>query len=120
MIQIERLPKEEFEALKTVADGFCPDADKSVAVVARNDGRIIGRCFLLAPAHVEGIYIERAWRGGSLFKDMMAAMEIEARAEGITKLFAYAVEPSIGEYIDRRCGYLQLPWKVFSKELLCR
>ena len=95
-----------------------PSPDKSVAIVARADGkRIVGRLFIVAPAHCEGIFVEPAFRGGPLFKDMMRAAEVEAKVEGLSKLFAYSVRPEIGHYIQQRCGYTELSWKVFEKEL---
>jgi hypothetical protein len=118
-ITIARLHPRNYDLLKNIDDGCCPEPDRSVVVIARNESRIIGRLFLMAPAHVEGIYIEPEFRGGSLFKDMMAAMEIEARAEGLTKIFAYSIRSEIGHYIEHRCGYLPLPWRVFAKELAC-
>lgn len=120
MIEIKRLEANEYEALRTIDDGYCPEPSKSIALIASNEHMPIGRLFVVAPAHVEGIYIAHAWRGGSVFKDLMDAAEIEARSEGITKLLAYAIKPEIGHYIERRCGYQQLPWTVWQKDLTCQ
>lgn len=116
-IEIRRLHPSEFDLLKEVDDGYTPSPDHSIAIVARNERRIIGRLFCLAPAHCEGIWIDESYRGGSLFKDLMTAMEIEANAEGMEKLFAYAVKPEIGFYLEKKCGYSKLPWSVWSKDL---
>jgi len=120
MINIRRLHASEFDLLGGVDDGYTPDAERSIAMVAQNGSRIIGRIFLVAPSHAEGIWIDRDYRGGSLFKQMMDSLELEARAEGITKMFAYAVRPEMEHYIARRCGYERLPWVVLQKELACR
>ena len=117
LIEISRLHPSEFDLLKTVDDGYAPSPVNSIALVARNSSRIVGRLFAMAPFHAEGIFIEPEYRGGPLFKDMMNRLEIECRAEGLTRLFAYAVKPEIGSYIERRCGYSQLPWHVYTKEL---
>lgn len=117
MIEIRRLHASEFDILGSVDDGYTPDPEKSVAIVAAKGSRIVGRLFILAPAHLEGIHIEPEHRGGSLFRDMVKAMEIEARSEGISKLFAYAVRPEIAHYMQKRCDYLSLPWTVLAKEL---
>lgn len=116
-IEIQRLHPSEFDLLKSYSDGFCPDPEHSIAMVLRNDSRIIGRLFAVAPIHVEGVHIDPPWRGGSLFKDMMSAMEIELRAENVKKVFAYAVKPEIGHYIEKRCGYKPLEWKVYERVL---
>jgi N-acetylglutamate synthase-like GNAT family acetyltransferase len=120
MIDIRRLHASEFDLLKEVDDGFTPDPDKSIAMVAQNGSRIIARIFLVAPSHAEGIWIDSDYRGSKLGEQIVAALEIEARAEGITKMFAYAVKPEMEHYISRRCGYTRLPWVVLQKELTCR
>ena len=119
MIKLMRLHSSEFDLLKDFEDGFCPDPDRSIAVVARNASRIIGRIFLLAPAHVEGVFVEQAWRGGPVMKQLVDAIELEARAEGITKLFAYAKDEEMAGYIER-LGYMKLPMTVFSKGISCQ
>jgi hypothetical protein len=117
LIEIARLNPSGFDELKQVDDGFVPNPDHSIVVVARNEQRIIGRLFAMSPSHVEGVYIEERYRGGSLFKELMEAMEVELRAEKISKVLAYAVRPEIANYLERRCGYSKLSWTVMSKDL---
>lgn len=119
MIEIARLHPSEFDLLKAVDDGFTPDPGHAIAMVARNDSQIIGRLFAVAPVHVEGIFVEPRYRGGVLFKDMMTAMELELRSEKVSKVFAYSVRPEIGHYIEQRCGYKPLAWKLYEKEIPC-
>ena len=121
-IDVRRLKPVEFEKLLSVDDGYCPDPNRSIAMVAENGHHIIGRLFLIAPAHVEGVYIQEPWRGGSIFKEMMDAMEIEARAEKINRLIAYATSTGMEQYISRKCGYKRsivngFPVTVWQKEL---
>jgi N-acetylglutamate synthase-like GNAT family acetyltransferase len=117
MIDIRRLHPSEFDILGGIDDGFTPDPEKSIAMVAQNGSRVVGRIFLVAPSHCEGIFIDSDYRGGELFRRMMEALELEARSEGIKKMFAYSVRPEIEHYITRKCGYSRLPWTVLSKEL---
>lgn len=117
MIDIRRLHASEFDLLKGIDDGFTPDPEKSIAMVASNGSRLVSRVFMVAPSHAEGIFIDEAYRGGPLFKQMMNALEIEARSEGISKLFAYSVRPEIAHYLEKKCDYLTLPWTVLAKEL---
>lgn len=117
LIEIRRLHPSEFDLLKGYADGFCPDSEHSIAIVGQSGDKIVSRLFAVAPVHVEGIHIDTPWRGGTLFKDMMSAMEIELRAENVKKVFAYAVKPEIGHYIEKRCGYKPLEWKVYERTL---
>lgn len=116
MIEIRRLHPSEFDLLKGYADGFCPDAEKSVALVAENDTHIIGRIFLMAPVHIEGPHVDRAWRGGTVFKRLVDAIEIEARAEGISKVFCFAKDDQMADYIER-LGYKPSQLTVYEKVL---
>lgn len=117
MIDIRRLHASEFDLLKEIDDGYMPDPAKSIAMVAQRGSKLIGRIFLVAPSHAEGIWIDTDYRGGALGKQLVEALELEARSEGISKMFAYAVRPEMEHYIARRCGYARLPWVVLSKEL---
>lgn len=106
----------EYEKLMTVDDGYTPDPNRSIAVVAENGHHIIGRIFLIAPAHCEGIFVEPAWRGGPVMKRLVDAIEIEARAEGISRVYAYAVNEEMEGYISR-LGYTKVPMTVWKKDL---
>jgi N-acetylglutamate synthase-like GNAT family acetyltransferase len=121
-LTVRRLKPVEYEKLLSVSDGYTPDPNRSVAVVAENGHHIIGRIFLIAPAHAEGIFIEPPWRGGNIFKELMDALEIEAKSEKISKLLAYATSTGMEEYISRKCGYTRMirdgfPVTVWQKEL---
>lgn len=116
MIEIRRLHPSEYDLLKTFGDGYCPDPEHSVAVVAENAGRIIGRIFLVSPVHCEGIFVEHPWRNSPVFKRLVDAIELEARAEGIKSLHAYAINEQMADYIAR-LGYTKMPLTVFGKEI---
>ncbi len=119
MIEILRLHPSEFDLLKQVGDGFCPDPEHSVALVARNGEKIVGRIFLLPLSHIEGTFIEEAWRGGVMLRRLFNAIEIEARSEGLTKTFAYIATPQNESYIAR-LGYKKVPITVWEKDLTCQ
>jgi N-acetylglutamate synthase-like GNAT family acetyltransferase len=118
LIEIQRLHPSEFDLLKEFEDGFTPDPSRSVVVVARNDSRIIGRSCIVAPAHVEGTCIAKAWRGGTILKQLMEAIEVEAKAEGISQLLAYAGDERVANYLQR-LSYKKMPLTIWEKRLLC-
>lgn len=95
-----------------------PDPRRSVVVVARSSVGIVGRCFLMSPAHVEGIWVHRVWRNGQMMKRLVTAIEEEAQKEGIKKLMAYAHGDEMADYINR-LGYVKMPLTVWSKDI-CR
>ena len=116
MITVERLPDEEFDALLKVEEGYRPDPEKSVAVVAKQDGQIIGRMMLINLAHVEAAWINERFRSGSLLEHMTREIEKQALQIGIKTLFVYSETDEMDSYIGR-LGYDRSPLRVFRKEL---
>lgn len=118
LIEIRRLEGLEYHKLNQIGDDdFIPDPEKSIAIIAENEQKVIGKVLLLAPAHIEGIFIEPAWRNGTVMNRLVAAVELEARAEGITKVMAYAKDTEMEHYIER-LGYRRMPISVWAKGLL--
>lgn len=116
MIETIRLHPSEYDLLKNFEDGFCPDPDRSVAIVARNDERIIGRTFLIPLVHVEGTFVAKPWRNGPVLKQLMAALEVEARAEGLKTLMSYSPNALVDDYLAR-LGYTKSKLTLWGKEL---
>ncbi|MGH9452352.1 MAG: GNAT family N-acetyltransferase [Terriglobia bacterium] len=112
-----RLSPADWDMLAGIADGFRPDPSRSVAVVALNDeGKIIGRVFLMAPVHVEGIFIDPQQRNGLLLGKLVERVEEEAKKEGVQTLFAYAAD-EVMENIIERLGYSRAPATVWQKRM---
>ena len=116
MITVERLPAEEYDELLELEEGFKPDPEKSITVVAKNDGVIIGRMMLLNLAHVEAAWVNEDYRSGSLLQRMTKMIEEEARKLGIATVFVYSETHEMDDYIQR-LGYERSPLRVFRKEL---
>jgi len=116
LITIERLPEEEFYLLKDIEEGFTPDPQQSIAVVAKQDGRIIGRMLLVGMAHIEGTWIADDFRNGTIAVRMIREMEKQATETGLKTIFAYSDRPEIDEYMER-LGYASTNMKVFRKDL---
>lgn len=116
MITIERLPSEEFDSLLSIEEGYVPDPQRSIAVVAKHDGEIIGRMMLIAVAHVEAAWINERFRSGSILERMTKEIEDQARAAGIKTVFAYSETHEMDGYIER-LGYARSALRVFRKEI---
>ena len=115
MIEFKRLEPGEWDLLGN--DEPLPDAKKAIALVAVDqDGDLAGRVFLVAPAHIEGIYVDRKWRGSTIMQRLVAKAEGEARRLGLTQLLAFAKDEIMEDYIDR-LGYEKLPLTVWQKSL---
>jgi hypothetical protein len=111
--RIERL--EGFDELKKIHEGYVPP-DGCVAFVAREGEEIVGRIFIMAPAHVEGPWIREDRRGGLLLNQLVAAVTGEAKSCGHSKIFAYAASDQLADYLQR-LGFQKMPLTVWEKEL---
>ena len=115
-IAVRRLQPNEWDKLPREKGEFIPDPDQSICIVALDDNEVIGRLFLVAPTHVEGILIDQKWRGKNLMARLVIEIEKEARGMGFKKVFCYAANEEMEDYI-KRLGYAKQPWTVFAKEL---
>ena len=115
---IEELTPSQFADLERIHEGFVPPAG-SIAIVARDDdGEICGRVFLMQPTHVEGPWVREDRRGRTLGKRLMNAVARTAKDCGVKKLFAYAADETLANYLER-LGYTQEPFTVWTKDLTC-
>jgi predicted N-acetyltransferase YhbS len=117
-VEICRLAPREWIQLHKVADGFAPNPEHSVAIVAVNDsGDIIGRIFLVAPVHLEGLWIDETFRNKTLLYQLVQRGEEEAKAMGLTRVLAFGATPELSDYIER-LGYTYTPMTVWYKDLI--
>jgi N-acetylglutamate synthase-like GNAT family acetyltransferase len=115
LIAFKRLEPGEWGLLGN--DEPMPDATSAIALVAVDqEGDLAGRVFLVAPAHIEGIYIDRKWRGSTIMHRLVAKAEDEARKIGLTQLLAFAINETMEDYIAR-LGYEKLTLTVWQKSL---
>jgi N-acetylglutamate synthase-like GNAT family acetyltransferase len=116
MITVERLPNDEYDSLLSIEEGYVPDPKASIVVVAKFDEQIIGRMMLIGLKHVEGAWINKRFRCGSILERMTKEIEDQARAAGIKTVFVYSETHDMDDYIQR-LGYERSPLRVFRKEL---
>lgn len=115
-VLIERLSPESYSELEKVEEGYRPDPENSIVIVARNGTEIIGRTMMIRPFHVEGTWIHPQFRHGTTGIRMMRKLEEEAKKAGLTWMIAYAADPKIENYIER-LGYSKSPLTVWVKEI---
>lgn len=116
MITVERLSAEEYDALLSVEEGYRPDPEKSITVVAKYDGQIVGRMMLINLAHVEAAWVNDQFRSGSILERMTREIEKQAHEVGIKTVFVYSETHEMDGYIER-LGYSRSPLRVFRKDL---
>lgn len=116
MVTVERLPAEEYNDLLSVEEGYRPDPEKSITVVAKHEGQIVGRMMLINLAHVEAAWVNERFRSGSILERMTREIEKEANKLGIKTIFVYSESHEMDDYIWR-LGYQRSPLRVFRKDL---
>lgn len=115
-MRVFKLIPDEYDALAKVADGTVPDPRNSIAIMAIDKGEYEGRVFVIAPAHIEGVWVSKKYRGSKLFSVLVHRAEDEARKSGIKQLFAYGANKEMEDYIGR-LGYAKQELTVWKKEL---
>lgn len=115
MSDVRVLDPSEFDRLKTIEEGFVPDSEQAVVIVAEEEGEIIGRTMLLTIAHVEGTWVHPEHRKGTVLARLIQKLEREAKTKGLTKILAYSF-PDTDDYLHR-LGFTEEPFTVWSKEI---
>jgi hypothetical protein len=116
LIELRRLEPAQFNVLKGIHEGFCPDSRTSIAIVAEDSSELVGRIFLMSPAHLEGPWVREDLRGSMLLKRLVDRAEEEALEAGVTNLFAYSNSEQLADYL-KRLGYEDTGMTVWSKNL---
>jgi predicted N-acetyltransferase YhbS len=93
--------------------------DRSIELIASENGEQLGRIFVVSPIHLEGPEVEEKWRGSWVFKRLVDAAEKEARALGVKEILAFGANHTMENYISR-LGYEQMPLTVWKKVLKCQ
>ena len=116
MVELRTLVEHERPDLTLSEIGvFSPDHRTSISIVARDNERTVGRVFLVAPTHVEGMWIRESHRGGMLAHRLMKRAEEEAALCGIKRLYAYG-NAKTQDYLSR-LGYKKQELTVWTKDL---
>ncbi len=116
MIHIDRIDRNGYEQLATVQEGYIPDPDNSIVVLAKDKNEIVGRTMLIRPWHIEGTWLKEGKRRGVVGHLMLNKLEQEAKSAGISQLFSYAMQPEIEGYLERM-GYKKQPVTVWTKDI---
>lgn len=117
MTTVRVLDPEEYDLLRQVPDGFMPDPENSVAVVALDDsGRLAGRMTVVVIPHLEGTWVREDFRGGTVAFRMEKAVIERMRELGPKKLLAFVVDETHEGYMER-LGYRKLQMTVWEKEI---
>lgn len=116
VVQIVRLLPSQYDELLNVQDGYRPEPSQSIVVVVKDNQKIVGRTMLIRPWHIEGTWIDEAFRNGTAGPRMIQKLEEQARIEGISKLFSYSNTPEISNYLQR-LGFSVLPVSILEKNI---
>lgn len=124
MADISVLKPEEYGELvvfserKSLEDGFGPmlHPDHSTIAVAKDGDEIVGKLYLVNPYHVEGLWVKKEHRGGTIFKRLFDRIEEEARKRGVGHVLAYTASLDMENYLQR-IGYKAFGVKVWDKEI---
>ncbi len=116
MIEIRELEKSEYARLAQVSEGCIPNPETSSVIIAEQDGKIVGRMFLVCMPYIEGTWISPDARNGTCGMRLLHGMEAKVRSLGVKMLLAYAPDAHIEDYLSR-IGFQRKPVTVWGKEI---
>lgn len=117
---------EEEKALRKLAT----DQSQQVALIATYDGHPAGTCLLVAseidPMHdvspwQAGLYVAPEFRGRSVGRSLVAAIEEQARVRGNPRIYLYTDDSEVSYY--RNLGWNavdRVDWKGLATNLMAR
>lgn len=117
VVEILRLKPSEYDQLLAVEEGFRPDPEHSIVVVAKHAEKIVGRSMLIRPWHIEGTWVEESFRKGTIGLRIVQRLEFEAEKQGIQKILSFAQDHQIEDYLFR-LDYRPVQVSVWEKKCL--
>ena len=114
-MQVHTLEPERFDLLAQAPDGIVPDPRFITAIVAEQDGKLLGRMFLCLMPHIEGTWIDEAARSGTIGYRLAKQIEERCREIGVIKVMAYCM-PEHETYMER-LGFTKCPYTVWEKDV---
>lgn len=100
--------------LAEIEEGYIPDSH-GIAVVAEENGIIVGRSMLVDAVHIEGTWVHPDYRGGTVGARIIAKLKQEAQKAGISRVIAYSTAAT-DDYMAR-LGFKREPVTVWTKDI---
>lgn len=112
-----RLLQPDEVALAEAVDGITLPPG-TLVIGALNDGKLVGRITLMSLIHLEGTWVDEAYRGGSTAARLVKRAEEVLAGGGVTSAWAYTpdAQPEVGDYL-KRFGYSRMPLTIYQKFL---
>ena len=115
MSEIKILDRSEMDRLKSIEEGYVPNPEQGIVIIAEENGEIIGRMMMLDMVHIEGTWVHPNHRGGTVGARLMKRLVKEAKDIGISKLVAYS-DMMTDDYMAR-LGFKRQPFTIWTKEI---
>ena len=119
-MQIEGLPRSKWHELEGLPGDQIQtlDADKVVAFVARDEGQIVGRLYVIFQPLISGIWVRDSHRGKGVALMLEQAVEQAMKTAGMQEIFTNARTGSRIEKYLKRIGFSLPAWRQWSKKLV--
>jgi len=116
---IRELPAEEWGKLEghpALGGQSLPDPTYHKIVVAEDGDRIVGAWFMMQVIHLEPVWIDPLYRGGTLPLRLLSTMSSILDSCSVKQAFCFADRPEIAGYLQR-LGMHKLPYETFMYEV---
>lgn len=118
-MEIRVIKADEWEKIRGVFEqegGKLPNPHFSTAIVAEDEGEIVGFwCLELVP-HAGPLYVSPIYRGKGLHKELMAEMEKKLMNHQRGTGFYVFSDTERTDHICEQAGMKEMGWKVWKRE----
>lgn len=113
--EVKVLQPEDWDLLQQAPDGVILDNRWAAAIVATENGKLVGRMYLCLMPHIEGTWVAEEKQGSSVGFRLERQLEAQARSMHVSKVLAYCT-PEHETYM-RRLGWTKANVTVWEKDL---
>jgi len=114
-METRRLREDEFDLLRSTPEPNDISPENTAVIAAFDGNRLVGRLAVLNVPHIEGVWIDRQYRNGTMLSRLeRKAVEI-LRECGASAVLAVAINNKIEGYLER-LGYKRIG-SLWSKEV---
>lgn len=115
---VRQLTPEEWPRLLRFPElaGVLPDPSIAIAVVAEQDGEIVGYCFAQPQICVEPIFVEPGDRSGVVAYALWHRTTEILRGQGVVNYMTHAADEAVAGYLVR-LGMKPTGWQAFQGSL---
>lgn len=119
MVTYRFATRDDWPMLATLAFGAngLPAPENCIVLLAEDEGKVVGLWSAIAETHLEGLYVDPAYRRSTLVAaNLLAYMKDELMARGIQHCLTIVQTPEV-KALALKAGFAELPGELMHWDL---